>query len=105
MSAIGLFQTYLQEEQLAGQSATKISWLLSIFGFLDCFMCVAVGAVFDQLKPHYYLPIGSLVYALSFLGLGWASTYAQFLGCFVVGGIFACMSVIPKPSMVTNVVY
>lgn len=88
MSAIGLFQTYLQEHQLAAESATKISWLLSVFGFLNCFMCVAAGALFDRFKPHYYLPFGSLAYALSFLGLGWASTYAQFLGCFAVGGVF-----------------
>jgi MFS family permease len=89
MSAIGLFQTYWQGHQLAAESPTRISWILSVFGFLDCLFCIVVGAIFDRFQPRYYLPAGCLVYTAAFLGLGWASTYAQFLGCFVVGGIFA----------------
>lgn len=91
-SAIGLFQTHWQENQLSSEPADKISWILSIYGFLSCFLDIAAGALFDHVNLKYYLPFGCLAYGLSFLGLGWASTYAQFLGCFMVAGVFTCWS-------------
>lgn len=91
MSAIGLFQTYWQRHQLAGESPSKIAWIVSVFGFLDCFFCVAAGTIFDRFEPWNYLPWACLAYVAAFLGLGWATTFSQFLGCFVVAGVFAGM--------------
>ncbi|KAK9786116.1 hypothetical protein SCARD494_11424 [Seiridium cardinale] len=87
-SAIGLFQTQWQENQLSDESSDKISWILSVYGFLSCFLDIAAGILFDHVELKYYLPLGCLAYVASFLGLAWASTYAQYMGCFVVAGVF-----------------
>lgn len=89
LSSIGLFQTYWKEHQLAGESGTKISWIVSMFGFLDCFVAAPFGVIFDLYGSKFLLPAGSTVYLASFLGLAFATTYGQFMACFVVAGVSA----------------
>ncbi|KAI0133764.1 major facilitator superfamily domain-containing protein [Xylariales sp. AK1849] len=88
--ATGLFQTHWQENQLSDETPDRTSWILSIYGFLSCFLAIAAGILFDHVKPKYYLPFGCLAYVSAFLALGWASTYTQFLGCFALAGVFTC---------------
>ncbi|KAB5563589.1 major facilitator superfamily domain-containing protein [Coniochaeta sp. 2T2.1] len=90
-SAIGLFQTYWRGHQLAAgdYSDSSISWIPSIFGFLTCFFASPTGVLFDLYGSSVLLPVSSAVYLLSFLGLAWSATYAQFMACFVVAGIAA----------------
>ncbi|KAI1342633.1 major facilitator superfamily domain-containing protein [Xylariaceae sp. FL0016] len=47
-STIGLFQTYWQRHQLTGLSATDISWIISIYGFLSTFLSFLAGILYDQ---------------------------------------------------------
>ncbi|KAB5580463.1 major facilitator superfamily domain-containing protein [Coniochaeta sp. 2T2.1] len=90
LSAIGLFQTYWRGHQLAGDySDSSISWIPSMFGFLACFFASPAGVLFDLYGSSVLLPVSSAVYLLSFLGLAWSATYAQFMACFVVAGIAA----------------
>ncbi|KAI0475144.1 major facilitator superfamily domain-containing protein [Xylariaceae sp. FL0804] len=88
LSAIGLFQTQLQEHQLSGRAAAArdVSWIVSAFGFLGTFLSFPVGVLYDRLDFRYYLPLSGLAYAAAFLALGWADTYARCLGCFVIAG-------------------
>ena len=89
MSAWGLFQVYWQDHQLADMSPTEISWIGSVFGFLDCFLGLPFGLIFDRWGVQAMLPIGCLVYWGSFLSLAWASTYGHLMACFTIAGISA----------------
>lgn len=91
MSALGLFQLYWQNNQLSTIPAPTVSWIISIFGFLTCFLDFPVGLVFDHWGTNVLLPVGCVLYWASFLSLAWASTYAHFFACFVAAGISACM--------------
>jgi len=66
-----------------------ISWIVSMFGFLDCFVAAPFGVIFDRYGSKILLPLGSMVYLASFVGLAFASTYGQFMACFVVAGLSA----------------
>lgn len=89
LSSIGLFQTYWQEHQLAEEDSTDISWILSMFGFLDCLVAAPFGVLFDQYGSRLLLPAGCTVYLASFVGLAFATTYSHFMACFVVAGLSA----------------
>lgn len=94
MSSIGLFQVYWQLHQLReedGYSAARVSWIVSVFGFLAIFLGVQAGMLFDRFGGRPLLVVGSLVYAAAFFGLAFGSTYAHFMACFVVAGVGAGM--------------
>ncbi|CCC04954.1 hypothetical protein SMACR_04321 [Sordaria macrospora] len=89
LSSIGLFQTEWEQNQLRGYSKSKISWIISIFGFFDCFFAAPCGILYDQFGPRILLFVGSTIYVASFVGLAFSTTYSQFMACFVVAGISA----------------
>lgn len=95
LSSIGLFQTYWQEHQLAEESGMNISWIISMFGFLDCFVAAPFGVLFDRYGSKPLLAIGCTVYLSSFVALAFATTYGQFMACFVIAGISAGMCTFP----------
>jgi hypothetical protein len=90
MTAIGLFQVYWQEHQLASDDPTRISWIISVFGFLSLFLAAHAGALFDRFGARWLLIGSALMYAGSFLGLAYSTEYAHFMGCFIVAGVGAC---------------
>ncbi|KAK4449505.1 hypothetical protein QBC34DRAFT_448853 [Podospora aff. communis PSN243] len=89
LSSIGLFQTYWRGHQLRHKAESEISWVISVFGFLDCFCGVLDGVLFDRFGIRRLLPLASVVYVAAFVGLAFSSTSGQFMGCFVVAGIAA----------------
>lgn len=91
LSSIGLFQTEWEQNQLRGYSKSKISWIISIFGFFDRFFAAPCGILYDQFGPRILLFVGSTIYVASFVGLAFSTTYSQFMACFVVAGISAGM--------------
>lgn len=93
LSSIGLFQTYWHRHTLREHSESEIAWIISVFGFLDCLFAAPAGILFDRYGSAWLLPLGSLVYIASFAGLAFASTYAQFMGCMTVAGVFVCRPV------------
>lgn len=89
LSSVGLFQTYWRNHQLSVYSESEISWIISVFGFLDCFFGGPSGLLFDRYGVRWLLPLASIVYVASFIGLGFSSTYGQFMGCLSVAGMSA----------------
>jgi MFS family permease len=89
LSSIGLFQTYWHGHQLRHKAESEISWVISVFGFLDCFCGVLAGVLFDRFGIRWLLSLASVVYVGAFVGLAFSSTYGQFMGCFVAAGIAA----------------
>ena len=89
MSAFGLFQVYWQEHQLADMAPTSVAWIGSVFGFLDCFLDLPYGMIFDRFGVRAMLPIGCLLYWASFLVLAWCETFTHFMAVFTVAGLSA----------------
>ncbi|KAK1757689.1 putative transporter [Echria macrotheca] len=89
LSSIGLFQTYWLTHQLVGYTEIEVSWIISMFGFLDCFFGGPAGLLFDRFGLRWLLPLSCAIYTASFIGLAFSSTYGQFMGCLVVAGISA----------------
>ncbi|KAK3372541.1 major facilitator superfamily domain-containing protein [Podospora didyma] len=89
LSGISLFQTYWHKYQLHSYTDSEISWIISIFGFLDCFFAAPFGILFDRYGARWLLLVGSMVYVAAFIGLAFSSTYAKFMGCLTVAGISA----------------
>ncbi|KAK0656145.1 major facilitator superfamily domain-containing protein, partial [Cercophora newfieldiana] len=87
LSSIGLFHTYWHKHQLAEKTETEISWVISVFGFLGCFCGVLAGLLFDRFGARLLLPLTSIAYVVSFIGLAFSTTYGQFMGCFILAGI------------------
>lgn len=89
LSAIGLFQTYWAAHQLAGREASEISWIISVFGFADCFFAAPAGMLFDRYGAGAILAATSTVYVACFVGLAWAGTHETLIGWMLVAGVSA----------------
>ncbi|KAL2259376.1 hypothetical protein VTK26DRAFT_6966 [Humicola hyalothermophila] len=91
LSTIGLFQTHWHQSVLQERSEGEIAWIISIFGFLDCLFASPAGILFDRYGLKWLLPLGCVAYIASFIGLAFASTYGQFMGCMALSGISAAI--------------
>lgn len=87
LSTIGLFQTHWKEDMLKEYTDSEISWIISMFGFLDCFVAAPAGIVFDRYGSRWVLAVNSMAYLASFVGLAFSSTYSELMGCMVVAGV------------------
>ncbi|KAM7190293.1 putative transporter [Naviculisporaceae sp. PSN 640] len=88
LSSVGLFQTYWGQHQLGGGDYTEseISWIISLFGFLVCFVAAPSGMLFDRFGHAWLLGVSTALYVGAFVGLSFCSTYAQFMACLIVAG-------------------
>jgi MFS family permease len=89
LSSIGLFQTYWHHHVLRTYSEGDISWIISVFGFLDCLFAAPSGILFDRYGSRWLLPLGCVAYIAAFIGLAFSTTYGQFMGCMALAGIAA----------------
>jgi MFS family permease len=87
LSSMGLFQTYWQNHQLSALPKSNIAWIPAVFGFLDAALGMPAGILYDSYGASVLLPISSILYLASFIGLAFASTYAHLMSCFVVAGL------------------
>lgn len=93
LSSIGLFQTYWYQGMLHDYTESDISWIISIFGFLDCLFAAPAGILFDRHGCGWLLLVGCVAYTVSFIGLAFSNTYGQFMGCMTLAGISACRQI------------
>lgn len=86
LSSIGLFQTYWHRHVLRDHSEGDISWIISVFGFLNCLFAAPSGILFDRYGSRWLLPLGCGAYIAAFIGLAFSTTYGQFMGCLALAG-------------------
>jgi MFS family permease len=79
LSSVGLFQAYWQSHQLSSYSSGSLGWISAVNVFLNLFLGVQIGPLFDKHGPRYLLAIGSLIYVVSLVLLGQCSKYWQFM--------------------------
>lgn len=85
VSSVGLFQAYWKANQLSTYSNGDIGWIPAINIFLNLFLGVQIGPLFDRYGPRWLLLIGSLLYVLSLVLLAQCIKYWHFM---IVYGIF-----------------
>ena len=79
ISTVGLFQAYWQEHQLSAYTTRDIGWISAVNVFLNLFLGVQIGPLFDKYGPRWLTLGGSVVYVMSLVLLGQCKTYWQLM--------------------------
>ena len=78
-SSVGLFQTYWQAHQLSSYPSRTIGWIAAVNVFLNLFLGVQIGPLFDRYVPRWLLLSGSVVYVASLVLLAECKRYWQLM--------------------------
>ncbi|KAF2196345.1 MFS general substrate transporter [Delitschia confertaspora ATCC 74209] len=88
MNTVGVFQSYLGENQLKEYNESTIGWIFSVYVFLAFFCGIQIGPIFDAKGPRMLILAGSILTCASMLLLGLCTQYWHFMLCFgILGGI------------------
>ncbi|KAG0645675.1 putative transporter MCH4 [Hyphodiscus hymeniophilus] len=79
ISSVGLFQSYWQEHQLSAYTSRDVGWIASVNVFLNLFLGVQVGPLFDRYGPRGLIAAGSVVYVVSLVLLAQCKLYWHFM--------------------------
>ena len=79
ISSVGLFQAYWQENQLSTYTTRDIGWIAAVNVFLNLFLGVQIGPLFDRHGPRGLIAVGSVVYVVSLVLLGQCKVYWHFM--------------------------
>jgi len=79
ISSVGLFQAYWQENQLSSYKARDIGWISAVNIFLNLFLGVQIGPLFDRYGPKWLVLVGSVTYVVSLVLLAQCVKYWQFM--------------------------
>lgn len=79
ISSAGLFQSYWQNHQLSSYASRDVGWITAVNVFLNLFLGVQVGPLFDRYGPRWLLLGGSVVYVLSLVLMAECSKYWHFM--------------------------
>lgn len=92
MNSVGVFQSYLETNQLSSYSSTDVGWISSSFVFVALLLGVYIGPLFDTHGPKVLVYGGSVIFMLSLILFAECKQYWQFLLTFgVLGGIGAAL--------------
>ncbi|KAF2662460.1 MFS general substrate transporter [Lophiostoma macrostomum CBS 122681] len=101
MNTVGIFQSYLSENQLRGYNESTIGWIFGIYVFLAFFCGIQWGPIFDSHGPRMLILAGSILMCLSMFLLGFCTQYWHFMLVFgVLGGIGTSLIFTPAISAV-----
>ncbi|VDB97969.1 unnamed protein product [Peniophora sp. CBMAI 1063] len=78
-NTFGAFQTYYEEELLKGTSASAISWVGSIGGFMIMIFGVLSGPIFDKGHFRALIVIGSFMSVFGFMMTSLSTSFYQIL--------------------------
>ncbi|KAK4503639.1 hypothetical protein PRZ48_004554 [Zasmidium cellare] len=106
MNTIGVYQSYLAENQLAGYSESTIGWIISIYVFLSFGAGLIIGPVFDKYGPRWLLAAGLVCIMLSVMLLGVCTAYWHFIIVFgIIGGVGTALIFTPTIAAVGHFFY
>ncbi|KAI7970243.1 hypothetical protein EIK77_000245 [Talaromyces pinophilus] len=92
MNSVGVFQSYLETNQLSSYSSTDVGWISSSFVFVALLLGVYIGPLFDSHGPKVLVYGGSVIFMLSLFLFAECKQYWQFLLSFgILGGIGAAL--------------
>jgi MFS family permease len=76
---VGVFHTYISQNQLRGYSESTIGWIFSFYIFLAFFCGLQIGPVFDAKGPFWLMLSGAILLTAATLLLGVCETYWQLM--------------------------
>ncbi|KAF9884955.1 hypothetical protein FE257_000864 [Aspergillus nanangensis] len=79
LNSVGIFQAYMQENQLHDYSAGQVAWIFGLYTFLAFFCGIQVGPIFDAKGPRVLVICGSIGTVLFLLLLGLCREYWHFM--------------------------
>jgi len=79
MNTIGVFHTYVSQNQLLGYSESTIGWIFSFYVFLAFFCGLQIGPVFDAKGPFWLMVSGGILLTAATMLLGLCETYWQLM--------------------------
>lgn len=115
INAVGVFQTYYEQNQLSDYSAFQIGWISSFLVFsmnlgvtynllYSLFQGVIVGPLFDIFGPHWLLIVGTITTTFGLMMTSLCHEYYQFfLAQGVVTGLGLSLMYLHLPSYLTSV--
>ncbi|KAF1851577.1 MFS monocarboxylate transporter-like protein [Cucurbitaria berberidis CBS 394.84] len=103
MNSVGVYHSYIGENQLRSYSASSISWIFSMYVFLSFFCGLQIGPIFDAHGPRILVPAGSILVCASNFLLGVCTTYWHFFLVFgVLGGVGTSLIFTPAFAAVSH---
>jgi MFS family permease len=88
ISSVGLFQSYWQANQLSSYTGRDIGWISAVNAFLNLFLGVQIGPLFDRYGPRWLILSGSVGYVGSLVLLAECKKYWHFMLTYgILGGI------------------
>lgn len=79
ISSVGLFQAYWQAHQLSSYTTRDIGWISAVNVFLNLFLGVQIGPLFDRYGPRWLVLAGSVIYVVSLVLLAQCAKYWHFM--------------------------
>ena len=70
LNTIGVFQAYLQDNQLRHLNESQVSWIFSLYAFLTFFCGLQIGPIFDAKGPRLLILTGSVLLVISIMLVG-----------------------------------
>jgi MFS family permease len=87
ISLVGLFQSYWQANQLSTYTSRDLGWIGAVNVFLNLFLGVQIGPLFDRYGPRWLILSGSVIYVTSLLLLAQCKVYWHFMLVYgIMGG-------------------
>ncbi|KAF7188417.1 Riboflavin transporter MCH5 [Pseudocercospora fuligena] len=106
MNTIGVYQSYLAENQLRGYTESTIGWIISIYVFLSFGAGLIIGPVFDQYGPRWLVLAGAILILLSTFLLGVCTAYWHFVLVFgILGGLGTALIFTPTIAAIGHFFY
>ncbi|TVY16771.1 putative transporter MCH4 [Lachnellula arida] len=79
ISSAGLFQAYWKAHQLSSYASRDVGWILAVNVFMNLFLGVQIGPLFDRYGPRWLLLPGSVGYVVSLVLLAECKKYWHFM--------------------------
>jgi MFS family permease len=103
MNSLGIFQAYLEDNELKHLSSSKIAWIFGIYSFLAFFCGIQVGPIFDAKGPRVLIICGAIGTVLFLVLLGFCTMYWHFLLVFgIIGGVSLSLTFNPAISIIAH---
>lgn len=103
MNTFGVFQSYYEDTLLSGHSASSISWIGTVQGFLLFLAGIIVGPIFDKGYLKTLIAVGSFLVVFGLMMTSLSTEYYQvFLAHGVTVGLGCACLFLPSIAIVAT---
>lgn len=101
MNTIGIYEAYLNTNQLSSYDQSTTGWVFSVYVFLSFFCGVQIGPIFDAKGPRLLVLSGTILLLLSIFLMGVCTEYWHFIIVFgILGGVGTSLIFTPAVSSI-----